>query len=169
MSKVADGTVCGFKSTRSLDGSQENDVAFPIVGLDHMGYGAKDPEITRLKKLDSEREGLQVKLWGGEYLNDKKEKKRAGAVVEFQCDPERSGLEGLHTQEDDEKRAQQITSDSDSDAESLQFKSFGPGDDSTYILKLDWRTKYSCDNYLRDNKGKSSGGHWGFFTWFIIM
>lgn len=119
-----------------------------------------------------------MKLWGGEYVTDKKEKKRAGAVIEFQCDPERSGLEGLHTEQDTEKRAgRSITAlekreDSDQEgdsSQSLQFKSFGPGDDNTYILKLDWRTKYACDNYLSDNKGKSSGGHWGFFTWFIIM
>ena len=120
-----------------------------------------------------------VKLWGGEYTTDKKEKKKAGAVIDFKCDPERSGLEGLKTQEDDEKAerrsftALQKREDSDSGegdkSRSLQFTSFGPGDDNTYILKLDWRTKYACDNYLGDNKGKDSGGHWGFFTWFIIM
>ncbi|RJE23860.1 Autophagy protein Atg27 [Aspergillus sclerotialis] len=172
--------ICGFKSTKAVDGSEENDVAFPIVGLDHMGYGTKDPEITRLKKLDSSREGLMVKLWGGEYITDKKEKKRAGAVIEFKCDPERSGLEGLQSQEETENperrsfTALQKREDSGSDeggdsSRSLQFTSFGPGDDNTYILKLDWRTKYSCDDYLSDNKGKSSGGHWGFFTWFIII
>lgn len=116
-----------------------------------------------------------VKLWGGEY-----EKKRAGAVIDFKCDHERSGLEGLQSQEETEsperrtfttlqKREDGGSGEGEDTSRSLQFTSFGPGDDNTYLLKLDWRTKYACDDYLSDNKGKSSGGHWGFFTWFIIM
>lgn len=60
--------------------------------------------------------------------------------------------------------------DGDGDSsKSLQYVSFGQGDDDSYILKLEWRTRYACDNYKRDNDEKAAGGHWGFFTWLIIM
>ena len=42
------------------------------------------------------------------------------------------------------------------------------------VLSLEWRTPRACEDDAKDspNKGKtddSSGGHWGFFTWLIIM
>lgn len=188
-------TVCGFQYKTALDSHKEESTVFPIVGLDHLGHGTKDAEITRLKKLDSEQEGLLVKLAGGEYFDEEQQKKKnAGAVIEFQCDPDRSGLEGLQTTEDTEEerrrqwqlsqRADETNGDNENNdngtipegGRSLQFKSFGPADDDTYVLKLNWRTRYACDNY-RDEPGEKNpdGGngdgssHWGFFTWLIIM
>ncbi|KAL4895653.1 autophagy-related protein 27 [Aspergillus ambiguus] len=186
--------ICGFEYKNSRDGLEETSRAFPIVGLDHMGHGTKDPEITRLKQADADREGLQVKLAGGEYIDDDHKKKDARAVIEFQCDPDRSGLEGLSDvrrkdkdedadddePEEDEKqeRRRLRRDDGDKDGEppsdggdrspSLSFKSFGPADDDSYVLRLDWRTRYACDHYLEDKKGDSSG-HWGFFTWLILI
>lgn len=157
--------------------------AFPIVGLDPMGHGTKDPEITRLKKIDSSDEGLLVKLAGGEYYEDPKTDKKkqkpkdARAVIEFQCDPDRTGLEGVRneTKRNDAQEASlsHSLSTRDDESNSLQFVRFGKEDDNTYQLKLNWRTRYACDNYLRDNKGKKDptddDDSWGFFTWFIIM
>lgn len=156
------------------DGNGGSTFGFPIVGLDHLGQGSKDPELKRLKDIDPETEGLRVKLEGGSYKgdgNDQKAKK-AGAVIEFQCDHERSGLEGLHTlAEDLETKERRRRAEEDApkgNISSLQFKSFGPSDDDTYVLRLDWRTKYACDNY-EDEKGEGSSKSWGFFTWLIIM
>jgi hypothetical protein len=102
-------------------------------------------------------------------------------VLEFQCDPERSGLEGLKTAKEDKdkdekekdwRRREEGGDDKEqppSDrSQSLEFKSFGQADDDSYVLKLNWRTKYACDHYQEGNKGDSSS-RWGFFTWFIIM
>ncbi|KAI9932129.1 hypothetical protein MW887_009638 [Aspergillus wentii] len=179
--------ICGFRYTTSLDHTDDHDTAFPIAGLDHLGHGTKDPEVTRLRKLDSAQDGLLVKLSGGEYVDEEKKKKDASAVIEFKCDPDRSGLEGLETAEDLEMRLRaraesntgmdmQQNNGTGGDGEtvdpantSLQFKSFGPGDDNSYVLKLDWRTKYACDDYLKDNPGEASSNHWGFFTWLIII
>lgn len=130
-----------------------------------MGHGSKDPEITRLKKMDSDREGLLVRLWGGQYVDEKKAKKDAGAEIEFQCDPTKSGLEGVAESED---REMETKDNNGTNSGSLQFKSFGPSGDDAYVLKLDWKTRYACDDYLGSKKGGSSS-HWGFFTWFIIM
>jgi hypothetical protein len=40
----------------------------------------------------------------------------------------------------------------------------GPKDKKIRTLRLEWRTKYACENVNDDG-----GSHWGFFTWFIIM
>ncbi|KAL4975634.1 autophagy-related protein 27 [Aspergillus desertorum] len=181
--------ICGFNYTYGADGAAENAFAFPIVGLDPMGHGAKDAEITRLKKEDSEKEGLRVKLsGGGEYPEPvTKKKKSAGAVIEFECDPGRSGLEGLDEEnskqllrareegqdggDEDEgdgngKDKEPFFDGSDPDR-SLQFKSFGKADDDTYVLSLSWKTRYACDHYTEDRGSSSS--HWGFFTWLIVI
>ncbi|KAJ5091187.1 hypothetical protein NUU61_006057 [Penicillium alfredii] len=170
--------ICGFVHRNAKDGHGSSTFGFPIVGLDHLGHGSKDPEVTRLKKIDADREGLLVKLAGGEYREDfdKGKTKNAGATIEFKCDPDRSGLEGLHTTLEDpdpakrlRRRAGNSTQGDDANAgdRSLQFKSFGQDGDS-YVLKLDWRTRYACDDYQR-TKGSGGSGHWGFFTWLIII
>ncbi|KAF4239009.1 hypothetical protein CNMCM8980_009492 [Aspergillus fumigatiaffinis] len=180
--------ICGFQYKYTEDHLEEISHAFPIAGLDPLGHGSKDAEVTRLK--GDGQEGLLVKLAGGEYIDKDKKKKDARAVIEFQCDPDRSGLEGLSSVEDEsseeETRRRLVVredagdKDKDKDKEktdpndgsdpsrSLQFESFGPADDDAYVLKLKWRTRYACDNYVRDRKGDGSS-HWGFFTWLIII
>lgn len=128
-----------------------------------------DPEFTRLATIDPETEGVRIKLAGGEYRGDDDEgkKKDTAAVIDFTCDPDRSGLEGLVTEEDsadaDEKKRRRRE---ESKNRSLQFKSFELEDD-TYVLRLDWRTRYACDDYQRGKQNNSNS--WGFFTWMIIM
>jgi hypothetical protein len=185
----------------------------PIAGLDPAGGGSKDPEVTRLKKQDADTEGVRIKIAGGEiHEHGQKHGKPASAVIEFQCDPDRTGLEGLTTEksgdsdknkedkdkeeeeskkrfrreDDDDKKegdgeeegddkdkdnsGDKADGEQDTSDRSLQLKSFGLVDDKYYILRLDWKTKYACENYLSDNPSDSSGsGHWGFFTWMIIM
>ncbi|KAG2012451.1 hypothetical protein GB937_007045 [Aspergillus fischeri] len=186
--------ICGFQYKYTEDHLEEIGHAFPIAGLDPLGHGSKDAEVTRLK--GDGQEGLLVKMAGGEYIDKDKKKKVARAVIEFHCDPDRSGLEGLSSVEDEssEEEEEEETrrrlvvredegdknKDKDKDKEktdpndgsdpsrSLQFESFGPADDDAYVLKLKWRTRYACDNYVRDRKGDGSS-HWGFFTWLIII
>ncbi|KAH2920836.1 hypothetical protein KXW73_002095 [Aspergillus fumigatus] len=180
--------ICGFQYKYTPDGSEEISHAFPIAGLDPLGHGSKDAEVTRLK--GDGQEGLLVKLAGGEYIDKDKKKKDARAVIEFQCDPDRSGLEGLSSveeeEEEEETRRRLVVGEDEGDknkekdkektdpndgsdpSRSLQFESFGPADDDAYVLKLKWRTRYACDNYVRDRKGDGSS-HWGFFTWLIII
>jgi len=181
--------ICGFRHATARDEKESESYAFPIAGLDPPGHGSKEPEITRLKKLDAERQGLLVKLSGGEYLEDhEKKKKDTAALIEFQCDPDKSGLEGLEDSETSDaaanRRRSQLEATSDDNtgddkdgdnhddgsnpSRSLQFKSFKLVDD-TYILRLDWKTRYACDDYLKNRKDSSPSGHWGFFTWLIII
>ena len=50
---------------------------------------------------------------------------------------------------------------------SLKFLKYGPdiADDTVDLLRLEWRTKYACEDAPKENV--STG--WGFFTWFILM
>ncbi|KAF7180645.1 hypothetical protein CNMCM7691_009936 [Aspergillus felis] len=181
---------CGFQYKYAVDSEDVFAHAFPIAGLDPLGQGSKDAEVTRLK--GDGQEGLLLKMAGGEYV-DKDKKKKARAVIEFQCDPDRSGLEGLASAENESSEEEETLrrlvvredegdkdKDKDKDKEktdpndgsdpsrSLQFESFAPAEDDSYELKLKWRTRYACDNYVRDRKGDGSS-HWGFFTWLIII
>lgn len=142
-----------------------------------MGGGSLEPQFTRLSEIDSETEGLRLKIAGGAWkgLHNDQKAKDAAAVIDFQCDPNRSGLEGISTEEteseegdeESQKKRRAEGDDGEKTNQSLQYKSFGPNDDGVYILKLEWRTRYACDEY---QKGKeASSNHWGFFTWILIM
>jgi hypothetical protein len=115
------------------------------------------------------------------------------AIIDFLCDQERTGLEGLEKGGDDKKRIkrreaeQQLKARSpeddndggsgekegngdDDDARSLRFKSYGHDEDrKADILKLEWLTKYACDSYEHDEEDPDTKNHWGFFTWFIVL
>jgi hypothetical protein len=160
------------------DGGGVDSFPFPIVDLEAAGEASKSPELKRLKDIDPETEGLRVKLEGGTYKENSGDKKgkKAGAIIEFQCDHERSGLEGLDTIEDSEAKARRRRAEgegggvsSGNSSSSLQIKSAGLSDDDTYILRLDWRTKYACDEYEKEKGDTPSSKSWGFFTWLIIM
>lgn len=48
------------------------------------------------------------------------------------------------------------------------FVSYGaPDGEETDVLRLEWRTRHACEDDVSGEKGK--GGHWGAFTWFILM
>lgn len=48
------------------------------------------------------------------------------------------------------------------------FVSYGaPEGEETDVLRLEWRTRHACEDDVSGEKGK--GGHWGVFTWFILM
>ena len=147
-----------------------------------VGGGHFNPTWTRLKGSDSpsdrEKEGIRLAMGGGMYPPKKGKLQRA--VVEFLChkDAEEGRRKALLTREDeegdddggenkkdDERRAKLQTDDGEGGT--LKFISYGQvGDDE--VLNLEWKTKYACEDGSGDDEGSSSG-HWGFFTWFIIM
>ncbi|KAJ5274392.1 hypothetical protein N7497_004995, partial [Penicillium chrysogenum] len=170
--------ICAFVHRAQKDGGGVDSFPFPIVDLEAAGEASKSPELKRLKDIDPETEGLRVKLEGGTYKENSGDKKgkKAGAIIEFQCDHERSGLEGLDTIEDSEAKERRRRAEgeeggvsSGNSNSSLQIKSAGLSDDDTYILRLDWRTKYACDEYEKEKGDTPSSKSWGFFTWLIII
>ena len=101
------------------------------------------------------------------------------AIIEFVCDKERTGLEGDEKDDrdkdeddtEDEKFRREESDEMDSSkGKSLKFNSYKEEtlDKKTVgVLRLEWRTKYACED-ANEDPGESSG-RWGFFTWFIIM
>ncbi|KAJ5725165.1 uncharacterized protein N7483_006522 [Penicillium malachiteum] len=135
--------VCGFSKRIANDTHHSNSVYYPIAGLDHVGEGSKDPVATPLKEINENEEGLRLRMAGGEYEAESGKKSPAAAIIDFVCDPDRSGLEGIPLMEDEngEKDMQRRDGEDPVRDPSLTFKSFGPDADDTFILKLDWRTR----------------------------
>lgn len=172
--------VCGIERVEYDSGTKIHKI-IPISGDIHGKRG--DVNYSRLKTseshADSGKEGLRVVLKGGSY-----EGKSQQAVVEFICDPNKTGLEGLKKEEegkDKRKREEKKEEGDDKEPErkdpkegespeeqSLRFISYDTTDAGEGVLRLEWRTKYACEKVEKD-PGADQGNHWGFFTWFIIM
>lgn len=167
------------------------DRVIPVAGSFATSTGkGLDPSFTKLEDLpNSDMEGLRIELHGGKYL-----KRSQKAIIDMQCDPERTGDEKENSfhkggkDGKDEKRSgggdkteekeQQDDGDDDDDGDdinSLRYVSYGAeeGDEGVDILRLDWRTKYACGSYQegddRESGDEDKSNHWGFFTWFIVM
>ncbi|KAI9838103.1 MAG: hypothetical protein M1819_006259 [Sarea resinae] len=146
---------------------------------------------------DADKEGIRLEMHGGRYPFTHKDGVQQKAIVEFLCDETRTGLEGDELgngrnddddddddedeDDDDDKRRlrERATKGTDekgddekkpSDEQSLRFVKYGKEGDID-VLRLEWLTKYACESRKNkdDSKGGSSSGHWGFFTWFIIV
>lgn len=137
---------------------------------------------------DAPKEGVRATLNGGRYpFDSKKDGVKQRAIIDFVCDRDREGDEGAEkdTNEKDEDKKEGEDSDKkeekklgrreggkgkceESDA-SLRFCGYEDEktdkDDKVKTLRLEWRTKYACEDAPAPDGGKG----WGFFTWFIIM
>lgn len=213
--------VCAIERTighHKVDGEKKQETVVEVTGvIDIAGEFVHDgleldPAFTRLKtsssNADSEKEGLRVELHGGRYPFEKRHGRKQRAIIEFVCDQERTGLEGL-VEDGETKQAggssalargapDEATADEDKDDDgeegdgsrspdddddkgkdddrrSLRYISYGATSDDIAedTLRLEWRTKYACegmrDGGKEDQPRKSGSGHWGFFTWFIIV
>ncbi|KAL1302726.1 hypothetical protein AAFC00_003080 [Neodothiora populina] len=113
--ECAGGTrVCGIEYDYNLaDNSSTIRKVIPIAGEYASSNGRSlDPVLTRLKNSaahgDADREGVRVELKGGRYPFDKSSGQQQRAIIEFVCDAERTGLEGVgadsrEKEEDNEK------------------------------------------------------------------
>lgn len=122
-----------------------------------------DPRVSRLKAQDSNSDGLQIELNGG-YYNKKKQR----AVIQLQCDKDRTGNEERRRKRDDDEDDDKKEPDPEPSS-SLTFVSYGPveGKEAIEVVRFNWRTKYACEDYADSDEAKKTG--WGFFTWFILL
>ncbi|KAK2747788.1 hypothetical protein FQN57_001818 [Myotisia sp. PD_48] len=169
--------VCASRVATDTEGKERVIELFEIAGNFITDNGkVLDPRYTRLKAEDPTKEGLRVELHGGKTKYKGKEQAQM-AVFDFICDRERTGLEGEGNGTDekkDDKPDQKKESDnkdtdekteSDDKSRSLQFKSYNPDQG---VLKVEWHTKYACEN-VNSGEGGNSSGRWGAFTWIIII
>lgn len=130
----------------------------PIAGNFDASTGQNlNPKYTRLKSQDSNTEGVQIELHGGNYA-----KKRQQAVIQLECDRDRTGNERVKKRDEGDEGEEPPTA-------SLTYVSYGDveGKERLQVLRLNWKTKYACEDFTEDD-GEKKGG-WGFFTWFILM
>lgn len=182
-------TVCGIERTyNTFDHTSTISGVIPIAGNYPTESGRSlDPSWTRLKTssshADSEKDGVRLEMHGGMYpFDDRKNRRKQKAVIEFICKPYRTGLEGEEEEEakEDVELARRREKEEDDDGEdedtregkSLRFISYGASDDMD-VLRLEWLTKHACEDAKEGGgDGDGDGGrsrHWGFFTWFIIV
>ncbi|KAL9100830.1 MAG: hypothetical protein Q9163_003841 [Psora crenata] len=145
----------------------------PIAGDFSLSTGGDlNPQWTRLKSsassADREKEGLRLELNGGKYDGQKQK-----AIVEFLCladgyqeDARRQQLSQAYDEEDKKHSSTGEEAD-DGHGGKLKFHSW-EDEEKVKVLRLDWHTKYACEN-AKDPEYDSKSGHWGFFTWFIII
>lgn len=169
--------VCAIKRTVT-DGNDVFDEAVPIAGeLKEQGGGHMEAKWERLKDsnshADSDKDGLRVEMNGG-FRKLESGKRNQKAIIEFICDQERTGLENLYDPgdkyEDKAKREEDDgAEDKDrKDSSSLQYVGYDQSGTDVDILRLSWRTKEACKG-SKDQQDAEQAGHWGFFTWFILI
>ncbi|EFR04008.1 Atg27p [Nannizzia gypsea CBS 118893] len=173
--------VCAVRNATDINGIERTMEVIDIAGNFVLDSGKTlDPIFTRLKKENPSTEGLKMELHGGKHkVGDVVKKQKA--VFTFLCDPERTGLEGLEDakpdddkKKDDEKKGDDKKDSKDKDgksqkreeenSKSLVYKGYN---EEQGTLELEWRTKYACENV--EGGGNTSSGHWGFFTWLIVL
>lgn len=181
--------VCAIQRTikpdDGTDGKGEVTKVVPIAGdLKVYGGGDLDAKPTRFRggesTHDASRDGLRIVLNGGRYPLTGSDSRKQKAVIEFVCDPERTGLEHDDRESEDkyknggkDKRELGYRADNGTDTtskSSLRFIEYGPetDDSSTDVLRLEWLTKHACEDQ-KDKDDADKSGHWGFFAWFLIM
>jgi hypothetical protein len=146
--------------------------ATAIAGdLKEHGGGYIDPNWLRLKTSDShsdsEKEGLLLTINGGFRKDpDNNTQRPQKAVIEFICDKALEGNENLFDPEDKYEDGKPKRAESGNS--SLTFVKYDTTGEKEDVLRLEWRTKYACEDSKRE-QDVQRGDHWGFFTWFIIM
>jgi hypothetical protein len=151
----------------------------PIAGeYGHTIGGHLDPKWTRLKGsssfADRDKEGLRLEMHGGKDDDGNKQK----AIFEFLCPSKQKERRYLFNvtsadDEDGEKGKEKEGADKsgeetdDNNGGTIKLQSWDNVGD-TKILSLEWVTEHACEN-AEDGGSSSSSGHWGFFTWFILM
>lgn len=132
---------------------------------------------------DRKKEGVRLILHGAKYPPNKDGKKQQ-AVIDFLCDRKEQDRRRTRTlsrstaRDEDEKEGKGVNDEDDSnptegqetdDGEGGKLEFLGyDGSEGPKVLSLKWTTKYACED--SSDKGTGSGsGHWGFFTWLIIM
>jgi hypothetical protein len=187
---LTSGAVCAIERLINGDSDNISEVIAIAGSLEHHGGTEFDYEVTRLKtsdsKSDSDKEGLRLVLKGGKHPLDgpSKERQEQKAIIEFLCDPDKTGTEGEWESEDKyEKRADKDeddkkddeedddkTDEEDKDGEShsgmehqlkkdnaaLIWESYSDVKDSK-VLRLTWHTKYACEKRDGDKDDPDDG------------
>ncbi|KAI9711260.1 MAG: hypothetical protein M1820_002247 [Bogoriella megaspora] len=124
---------------------------------------------------DMDRNGLEGDLGdgrvplGGQKEEDRREFAPRATEVDLAEEPDEDndGNEGDDERDGDEEDDE----DTDRSLRWISHRTEGEDKNEIGVLRLEWRSKYACENYNKgddkDEDDKPKG--WGFFTWFIII
>ncbi|KAL9616154.1 MAG: hypothetical protein Q9204_008608, partial [Flavoplaca sp. TL-2023a] len=129
---------------------------------------------------DREKEGFRLALHGPKYPEKNGVKQKA--VIEFLCNDKAEEKEVMEKRGSVAARKADVDGDGEEEDHSatgemaddghggtLKYLDYSMVGDSQ-VLSLEWQTKYACEDAgKRGDDDKKSSGHWGFFTWFIII
>ena len=118
---------------------------------------------------DREKEGLRLEIGGGKY-----EKKAQKAYIEFICIPKgKEGEDRMIVYDDEDNEGEEDKSGEevdDGNGGRIKYLSWDEEQDSkARVLRLEWHTKHACEDAVSGGGSKPTSGHWGFFTWLILM
>ncbi|MCJ1470140.1 hypothetical protein MMC07_008785 [Pseudocyphellaria aurata] len=163
-----------YNPIENINGTIES--AIGVAGeYQHSTSEALNPKWTSLKSSpsadDRQKDGLRLEMNGAKYPPDSSGKKQK-AVIEFLCNAkEEERRRGVRPREDDddgEDEEDPNAPDEVDDGKGGRLKFIEYVDvEGTMTLNLEWKTKYACEDVKPDPA--SSTGHWGFFTWLIII
>ncbi|SLM37818.1 Autophagy-related protein 27 [Lasallia pustulata] len=125
----------------------------------HTSGRSLDPKWQRLKPASS---GIRLEMHGGKLPPPHGRKQMA--VIDFLCPAAAAETAAATDGEEGEGDGEE--------GAGLRFVGYGPAEEEegkeTDVLRLEWRTRYACEGSIGKG-GEGKGGHWGFFTWFILM
>ncbi|KAF2431593.1 hypothetical protein EJ08DRAFT_648847 [Tothia fuscella] len=167
--------ICGVdRAYNPIENVTTVDKKVDIVGDYFTGRGLHlESVVTRLSTSPrSDQEGIRAELSGGRYPLDDKKGKKQKAIIDFLCDKDVDGTETETPDGKDEKEEKSPEKREEKNESPLVFKSYAEekvpkSDDMWEILRLEWTTKYACEDSV--DVDKPVRGSWGFFTWFIII
>ena len=163
-------TVCAIERlTNTVENVTTVIKTIPIAGeyLTSTG-GHLDPKWERMNSssssADRERKGIRLQISGGKDEDGKKQK----AIIEFLCkasaEAETSEVLTAEDEEKDVKDGEEVEDEHGGKIRLVSWKE----EHQFEVLRLEWKTQYACED-ANDRGDNDSGGHWGFFTWFILM
>jgi hypothetical protein len=135
---------------------------------------------TRLKNTGS-REGLVLEMIGGKDPFRKQKgvtQFKQKAIIELLCNREKTGWEPIEEpklvkrDDKDEEDGGDDDTPEENVGSSLKVISYGEEpirEEIWGILKLQWETKYACEDSSSIAPSPHDSSGWGFFTWMIIM
>jgi hypothetical protein len=149
--------VCGIKTIWDEGKNETAEMAHWVAIAGDFGMSSGRPldvTTTRLKtsssNADTAREGVRLELLEGRDpfkrepgVTQRKQK----AIVEMVCD------------------RGEATEGADSGLKYIRYEPEDVRSESWDVLRLEWRTKYACE----DAAGTAARKSWGFFTWVILM
>ncbi|MCJ1295567.1 hypothetical protein MMC34_007130 [Xylographa carneopallida] len=162
--------VCAIQYRLDEDGQPEEKPfgVIPIAGqYTTSGGGNLDVQYTRLKTSsshsDSQQEGLRMEMHGGKY-----EKRKQKAVIELLCSKSGDGATEKRDEDEGSGDQKKTLKEVVEDGQGGRIKLLSYEDvEGVDVLRLQWNTKYACEN-IESEAPKQSGG-WGFFSWFFFI